>query len=442
MYEDSSCFDPNPTVEAIVDSNGGYYKSSTTAVETDFPVNHQFQPPVMIAENTTNSFNDELTKFPTMDQDYSVFPSLVSFQNSETQNQISNDNNNMIHQMIRDSTWDASVDNYGFFMNTSSDQNTTTTTTTPIPDLLSLLHLPKCSDIMSGSCISYDPLFHLNLPPQPPLILTANDYSGFFLGTDTNTTNIQRDQQNVGDHENNNDQFDSGIIEFSKNIRRKRRGKQKNKPFTTERERRCHLNERYEALKLLIPNPSKGDRASILQDGIDYINELRRRVSELKYLVERKRCGGRHKNNNEVDNNNNNLDDRNIVNDDDDDENMEKKTESDVIDQCSNNNSLRCSWLQRKSKVTEVDVRIVDDEVTIKVVQKKKINCLLVVTKVLDQLHLELHHVSGGQIGEHYSFLLNTKINEGSTIYASAIANKVIEVVDQHYMAALPINIY
>lgn len=136
-------------------------------------------------------------------------------------------------------------------------------------------------------------------------------------------------------------------------------------------------------------------------------------MSELKYLVERKRCGGRHKNNNEVDNNNNNtnLDDRNIVNDDDG-ENMEKKTESDVIDQCSSNNSLRCSWLQRKSKVTEVDVRIVDDEVTIKVVQKKKINCLLVVTKVLDQLHLDLHHVSGGQIGEHYSFLLNTKVSD------------------------------
>ncbi|CAF2286690.1 unnamed protein product [Brassica napus] len=445
MYEDSSCFDPNPTLEATVDNNGGYY-DSTTATEIDFTVRQQFQPLVMIAGSTTNTFSDDL-KLPTMDE-FSVFPSVVS---SETQNQISNDNNHLIQQMIHDSNWAASVDNYGFFMN-PSDQNTTIT---PTPDLLSLLHLPKSSvplpssnlsDIMSGSCISYDPLFHLNLPPQPPVILTADDYSGFFLGTDTNITNTQRDQQNLGD-ENNNDQFDSGIIEFSKNIRRKRRGKQKNKPFTTERERRCHLNERYEALKLLIPNPSKGDRASILQDGIDYINELQRRVSELKYLVERKRCGGRHKDNNEVDNsNNNNLDDLNIVNDeddeDDDDENMDKKTESDVIDQCSSNNSLRCSWLQRKSKVTEVDVRIVDDEVTIKVIQKRKINCLLVVTKVLDHLHLDLHHVSGGQIGEHYSFLLNTKINEGSTIYASAIANKVIEVVDQHYMAALPINNY
>ncbi|VYS54077.1 unnamed protein product [Arabidopsis thaliana] len=427
MYEENSCFDPN----SMVDNNGGF-----CAAETTFTVSHQFQPPL---GSTTNSFDDDL-KLPTMDE-FSVFPSVISLPNSETQNQNISNNNHLINQMIQESNWGVSEDNSNFFMNTSHPN----TTTTPIPDLLSLLHLPRCSmslpssDIMAGSCFTYDPLFHLNLSPQPPLI-PSNDYSGYLLGIDTNTT-TKRDESNVGD-ENNNAQFDSGIIEFSKEIRRKGRGKRKNKPFTTERERRCHLNERYEALKLLIPSPSKGDRASILQDGIDYINELRRRVSELKYLVERKRCGGRHKNNEVDDNNNNkNLDDHGNE-DDDDDENMEKKPESDVIDQCSSNNSLRCSWLQRKSKVTEVDVRIVDDEVTIKVVQKKKINCLLLVSKVLDQLQLDLHHVAGGQIGEHYSFLFNTKIYEGSTIYASAIANRVIEVVDKHYMASLPNSNY
>nr|VDD07318.1 unnamed protein product [Brassica oleracea] len=425
MYEESLCFDPTPMVDAILDNNGGY-SESTTAAETGFPVSNQFQPPILVTGNTTNSFNDDL-RLPTMEE-FSVFPSVVSFPSSEIQNL--NDNNHMIQEMIHWSNWD----NSGLFMNTSVPN----TTTTPTPDLLSLLHLPRrsmplpssnVSDILSGSCFTYDPLFHLNLPPQPPLFPSANyDYSGFFL--DTNTS--QRDQSSAGD-ENNNAQLDSGIIDFSKKIRRKGRGKQKNKPFTTERERRCHLNDRFEALKLLIPSPTKADRASILQDGIDYIKELQRRVSELKYLVERKKCGGRH-------NNNNNNSDDCINEDTNDDENIVKKLESDVRDQCSSNNSLRCSWLQRKSKVTEVDVRIVDDEVTIKVFQKKKINCLLVVSKVLDQLHLDLHHVAGGQIGEHYCFLLNTKINEGSTIYASAVANKVIEVVDQHHMAALPIN--
>ncbi|ESQ51706.1 hypothetical protein EUTSA_v10017908mg [Eutrema salsugineum] len=234
-----------------------------------------------------------------------------------------------------------------------------------------------------------------------------------------------------------NAQLDSGIIDFSQEIRRGGRGKQSYKSFTTEREKGSHLIERFHALKMLIPSPSKGDRVSILQNGIDYIIELRRLVSELKYLVERKRCSGRHINNNALDNNNNNNSNDHL-NDDDGNENMEKKPESDVIDQCSSHNSLRCSWLQRKSEVTEVDVMILDDEATIKVVQKKKINCLLVVSKVLDQLHLDLLYVAGGQIGEHYSFLLKTKIHEGSTISASAIANRVIEAVDKHYMVALP----
>lgn len=91
------------------------------------------------------------------------------------------------------------------------------------------------------------------------------------------------------------------------------------------------------------------------------------------------------------------------------------RPQSEVDQSCFNknsNNALRCSWLKRKSKVTEVDVRIIDDEVTIKLVQKKKINCLLFTTRVLDQLQLDLHHVAGGQIGEHYSFLFNTKVNE------------------------------
>lgn len=77
----------------------------------------------------------------------------------------------------------------------------------------------------------------------------------------------------------------------------------------------------------------------------------------------------------------------------------------------SYNRSLRDSWFQRKSKHTEVDVRIIDDEVTIKLVQQKKINCLLFVSKILDELQLDLQHVAGGHIGDFYSFLFNTKVD-------------------------------
>jgi hypothetical protein len=47
--------------------------------------------------------------------------------------------------------------------------------------------------------------------------------------------------------------------------------------------------------------------------------------------------------------------------------------------------SLRSSRLQRKCKETEVDVHTIDDEVTTKLVQLKN-NCLLFVSKVLDEL--------------------------------------------------------
>ncbi|KAJ4950966.1 hypothetical protein NE237_027798 [Protea cynaroides] len=92
------------------------------------------------------------------------------------------------------------------------------------------------------------------------------------------------------------------------------------------------------------------------------------------------------------------------------------------------NGSLRRSWSQRRSKETEVDVRIIDDEVNIKLVQRKKMNnCLLLVSKVLDELQIELLHVSGGKIGDHYCLLFNTKICEGSSVYASEMAKKLIE---------------
>ncbi|XP_057756662.1 acyl-CoA hydrolase 2-like [Arachis stenosperma] len=81
----------------------------------------------------------------------------------------------------------------------------------------------------------------------------------------------------------------------------------------------------------------------------------------------------------------------------------------------------------------KVDVRIVDDDVTIKLFQRKKINCLLSVAKFLDELQLELHHVAGGHVGKYYSFLFNSKIIDGSSVYAS-----VIDVMDTQYAAAVP----
>ncbi|KAB2084710.1 hypothetical protein ES319_A05G352200v1 [Gossypium barbadense] len=301
----------------------------------------------------------------------------------------------------------------------------------PTPDLLNLFHLPpKCSflpnssisfESASASSVVCDPLFHLNLTPQPPVFreLLQSLPHGYTLPAD------EKELYHDGDN---------GILEFTRDISMVAHSKGRDKAgkttkhFATERERRVHLNDKFQALRTMVPSPTKNDRASIVGDAIDYIKELLRTVRELKLVVEKKRCGQ--------------------------DRSKRLKTEETATaadagdgeckllglgdpDQCYNT-CLRSSWLQRKSKNSEVDVRVIDDEVTIKLVQRKKINCLLFVSRLLDELQLDLHHVAGGNIGDYYSFLFNTKIYEGSSVYASAIANNLINVVDKQDAAAAP----
>ncbi|KAE8689643.1 Transcription factor bHLH10 [Hibiscus syriacus] len=224
---------------------------------------------------------------------------------------------------------------------------------------------------------------------------------------------------------------DNGIIEFPRDIStagctkdRDKAGKT-TKHFATERERRVHLNDKYQALRTMVPTATKNDRASIVGDAISYIKELLDTVHELKILVDKKRCGQDRSKRLKTEDAVRNADAGDV----------DCKSLGGDPDQFYNT-SLSSSWLQRKSKDYEVHVRIIDNEVTIKLVQRKKINCLLFVSRLLDELQLDLHHVAGGNIGDYYSFLFNSKIYEGSSVYASAIANKLIDVVDRQDAAA------
>ncbi|XP_021725266.1 transcription factor bHLH91-like [Chenopodium quinoa] len=150
------------------------------------------------------------------------------------------------------------------------------------------------------------------------------------------------------------------------------------------------------------------DRASIVLDAINHIHELRRTVGELKILVDKKRISKikRHKTQEDTntppvggDQHGTGVDAVAAV-----------KPEPEEDFNCSTAIQLRSSWIQRKWKDSEVDVRIVDDDVTIKLVQRKKINCLLSVSRTLDELQLDLRHVAGGEVGDYYSYLFNTKV--------------------------------
>ncbi|OAY72895.1 Transcription factor bHLH10, partial [Ananas comosus] len=192
--------------------------------------------------------------------------------------------------------------------------------------------------------------------------------------------------------------------------------------FAAEKQRREQLNEKYAALKSLVPNPTKSDRASIVGDAIEYINELNRTIKELKILVEQKRHGNERRKMLKMVNDVNSGD-------------MESSSMSPFRGDQDNplNGALRSSWIQRRSKDCFVDVRIIDDEVNIKITRKNKANCLLYVAKVLDELQLELIHSTGATIGDHNIFMFNTKIFEGSSVYAGAVAKKIIEAMEKQY---------
>ncbi|KAM3225739.1 hypothetical protein ACQJBY_058451 [Aegilops geniculata] len=191
--------------------------------------------------------------------------------------------------------------------------------------------------------------------------------------------------------------------------------------FATEKERREQIKVKYGALRSLLPSPTKNDRASIVGDAIEYINELNRTLKELTSLVEgdTKHRMKRLK-----------LDD--AARDNGESSSLQQAKD----DQDSQlNGAIRSSWIQRRSKECHVDVRIVGNEINIKFTEKKKTNSLLCAAKVIDEFRLELIHVVGGIIGDQRIFMFNTKISEGSSVYASALASKLLRAMEMEHLA-------
>ncbi|KAM7512248.1 hypothetical protein LguiB_011123 [Lonicera macranthoides] len=286
--------------------------------------------------------------------------------------------------------------NWGYYqheqINGGSHQNQYSQT----PDILNFFNIPRStlfpnSSITfsnpthdSGSSVLHDPVFHLNVPPQPPLFRDL--FQGLPQGSQFENGVFQDGDES---------QYDDAVLEF----RRGRDGKD-TKHFATEKQRRVDFNDKFTALRELVPNPTKNDRASIVGDAIQYIEELKRTVTELKILVEKKRCSRERMKRLKME----------AGSGIDQIDSIDMKPDGDPDQPFNGTSSLRSSWLKRKSKNIEVDVRIIDDQATIQLVQQKRINCLLFVSKALDELQLDLHHVAGGLIGDFYSFLFNTKV--------------------------------
>ncbi|KAJ4727364.1 putative Transcription factor ICE1 [Melia azedarach] len=438
MYEEVGCFDPNSIAQA---ADNGFSQSLPNSHN---PPDHELLYSRQHHQNNSVPFREDAAVFAMELELQKHLAFDVENCHSNTTHLIHDPNQILPYDH---SNWDTHVnhDEMGFnhhhqdetqqnghqSFNTDISSSVQDIPYAQTPDLLNLLHLPRCttSSLLPGSSISftnanhkpplgftgelpqsdvppvpYAPLFHLNLPPQPPSFgeLFQSISHGYSLSASRGGANSlfgdERDTSGALYEDGDGGHFDNGVLEFTRDmacIGRGREGGKTTKHYTTERQRREQMNDKFKALRSLVPNPTKSDKASVVGDAIEYIKELLRTINGLKLLVEKKRYQ-------------------------------------------PYNPSLRSSWLQRKSKDTEVDVRIINDEVTIKLFQRKKIDCLLFVSKVLEELQLDLRHVAGGHIGDHYSFLFNTKIYEGSSVYAVAVANKLIEVMDKQYAAVPP----
>ncbi|KAF8670226.1 hypothetical protein HU200_050757 [Digitaria exilis] len=325
---------------------------------------------------------------------------------------------------------------------------------TPAPDLLNLLRinaapaLPAATSVFSDVVLNGSNYLYLNgeltgVAAVPDNGLMFTDDSSVQFGYHATQPHLANDichslPQNYGlfpsederelmigagsvdlFQEIDDRQFDS-VLECRRGKGEFGKGKGKAN-FATERERREQLNVKYRTLRMLFPNPTKNDRASIVGDAIEYIDELNRTVKELKILVEQKR----HSNSREK---RKKLDHQAAA---DGESSSMKPIRDDQDNQL--NGAIRSSWIQRKSKECHVDVRIVDDEVNIKLTEKKKDNSLFYAAKVLDEFQLDLIHAVGGIIGDHHIFMFNTKVPEGSSVYACAVAKRLLEAVDAQH---------
>ncbi|RZC72791.1 hypothetical protein C5167_048273 [Papaver somniferum] len=273
-----------------------------------------------------------------------------------------------------------------------------------------------------------------NLPPsQPPVresfeALPQNyGVSCSLFGGKMDDSTKEVYQQQYGADNNEMRQFDNLVADFKREMNNNIHGVggsrarstnglgiashgNKQHITSTEKMKREKLGDQFRALSLLVPNPSKKpDRASVLASTIDYINELKGTVDYLKVLIDKKRNERNKKSR---------IENEAVAGD------MPTSSTTNIDrDQNSFNGQVRSSWSQRKSKDAEVDVRMIDGDVTIQLIvqRPKMINLLLGVSSIFDELQLDLLHISSGCIGDYYSFWFNIKVSKTHLLYKNFI---------------------
>ena len=307
MYVDNgSCnFDPNDAPEAAAASEDGF--------------NSQLPPPLLPLPSMNDFSTDENLRLATTEeQTYHHHQHLPRSQEDtamdmELQQQLAFSMENSYNIDINSTTQLVSIDpqhnqqqqqpnwdNQDMTYNNSIHHHQLQE---PAADLLNLFHLPRCSassssitfanptpktinfpstslaflgdvpvgmDSSSSSSVLYDPLLHLNLPPQPPLFKDLfqslpNGYafpaSASRNGSLFSNGGDMDGEGSGGVYQDGPDgmQFENGVLEFTRDRARMDRGRdgRGTKHFASERHRREQMSDKYQLLKSLVPNPTK-----------------------------------------------------------------------------------------------------------------------------------------------------------------------------------------
>ncbi|XP_021889655.1 transcription factor MYC2 [Carica papaya] len=175
-----------------------------------------------------------------------------------------------------------------------------------------------------------------------------------------------------------------------------------------ERQRREKLNHRFYALRAVVPNVSRMDKASLLSDAVYYINELKGKIEELESQLQKESKKVK-------------LEMA---------DNLETQSTTTSVDQTKSNNSGTGSGGSNIGGGLEIEVKVVGNDAVIRV-QSENVNYPAArLMSALRELEFQVHHASMSCINELMLQDIVVRVPEASRTDQDALKSALLRRLD------------